>query len=337
MLNENVSMKYAKTSKMYDTSSSHLKATSNASSTPTPPSFQSASASRTPVSSKNRTLVHFNKLIIDERRKLDQVEQEMVKIFKKMGKMTASDYYKAPGNIPIFTNGKEIPAEKKTPSSSKKKTNQSPVPSPKAGNRRASVSMRSVMMQPIQVSTMSLDEEDEDEDGDTFGAGGGFSTPLKSSVSHGKATPEEEEEEMNTFGLSDHEIEKKILFRKSEKDRMLLIAENKRLRDIINSVDMSSIKNGAAQANIPMFSDEKSSQNDQNVEVLNLDDGDLRGLINELNAWDIERDELDGQIDNLNDKKDELKRKLAKQKEKKAKKLMDKEHLQLQRSMMSFH
>jgi hypothetical protein len=329
MLNENISMKFGKTSKMYDTSSTHLKSSAASSSSSAPPSFQTTSESRTPVSSKNRTLVHFNKLIIDERRKLDQVEQEMVKLFKKMGKMSAADYYKPAGGIPIFTNGKEIPADTKAKSagkSEKSKGNSTssssapPAASPKAGGRRASVSLRSAMMQPMQVSTtMSFNEEDEeDEEGDTFGGGGGFNTPMKSPASHKfssiEAEEEDEEEEMNTFGLTDHEIEKKLLFRKSEKDRTVLIGENKRLRDIINSVDMSGMQ----------------SPRSSGFEAVNLDDGDLRGLINELNAWDLERDELDGQIDNLNDKKDEMKRKLLKQKEKK---MADKDHMKMSMSL----
>jgi uncharacterized coiled-coil protein SlyX len=339
MLNENVSMKFHKTSKMYDTSSTHLKA-SAAPTTPTP-SFQTST--RTPVSSKNRTLVHFNKLIIDERRKLDQVEQEMVKLFKKMGKMSASDYYKTKSGIPIFTNGKEIPVDKKANNKSSINSggnNSAPSPSAKAGGRRASVSLRSVMMQPLQVSTISLEEGDEeDEDGDTFGGSmgsgggslrGGLFSPMKSPGpglgSNTSAVEDDEEEEMNTFGLSDHEIEKKMLFRKSEKDRTLLIAENKRLRDIINSVDMHlpDVMTSAKQL--------RGSSGNENLDpaaVSNLDDGDLRGLINELNAWDIERDELDGQIDNLNDKKDALKRKIQKQKEKKMKKIADKELMKI--------
>ena len=51
----------------------------------------------------------------------------------------------------------------------------------------------------------------------------------------------EEEDEMNTFGLSDHEIAKKLLFRMSEKDRTSLILENRRLREqITDQVDHSS-------------------------------------------------------------------------------------------------
>jgi len=346
MLNENVSMKFMKTSKMYDTSSTHLKATSAAASAPTTPSFQTGN--RTPVSSKNRTLVHFNKLIIDERRKLDQVEQEMVKLFKKMGKMSAADYYKTKSDIPIFTNGKEIPPEKKpnTPGKSKNASSagggSAPSPSGKSGNRRASVSLRSVMMQSTPMAPMSLDEGDEDdEEGDTFGSfsggggTGGMFSPMKSpgqGLSSNKGE-EEEEEEMNTFGLSDHEIEKKLLFRNSEKDRNLLILENKRLRDIINSADL-------------YFSDaDLKTKSGDDVDwtesiapagaVTNLDDGDLRGLISELNSWDIERDELDGQIDDLNDKKDEMKRKIQKQKERKQKKIADKEHLKLSMLSMS--
>ena len=194
-------------------------------------------------------------------------------------------------------------------------------------------------MQPMQVADITLDEDDEDEDGDTFG-GGGYQTPQKAAGMRGGAGGtsnveiEEEGEEMNTFGLSDHEIEKKILFRKSEKDRTVLIAENKRLREIINSVDISVADGGLSSKE--SVSSSTQLPNQENIqEAANVDDGDLRGLINELNAWDIERDELDGQIDNLNDKKDELKRKIVKQKEKKMKKVADKEHLKL--SMMSLH
>lgn len=346
MLNENVSMKFMKTSKMYDTSSSHLKASAAATTSSPTPSFLTT-GNRTPVSSNNRTLVHFNKLIIDERRKLDQVEQEMVKLFKKMGKMSATDYYQTKSDIPIFTNGKEIPPEKKpnTPGKSKKNTSggggSAPSPNGKSGNRRASVSLRSVMMQAAPIPPMSLDEGDEDdEEGDTFGSFsggggvGGMFSPMKSpGQGFSSNKEEEEEEEMNTFGLSDHEIEKKLLFRSSEKDRNLLILENKRLRDIINSADLQ-------------FSDaDLNNENKGNVNmtdtiapvgaVSNLDDGDLRGLISELNSWDIERDELDGQIDDLNDKKDEMKRKILKQKERKQKKIADKEHLKLSMLTMS--
>ena len=326
MLNENISMRFSKTTKMYNTSSDHLK--SSAAGASGSNNFQSPSGSKT-ISSKNRTLVHFNKLIIDERRKLDQIEQEIAKLFKKMGKMSAADYYKPTGDIPIFTNGKTIPTDSKA-GKSKSATSSTPPAVSKTGNRRASVSLRSALMQQPVISLNEDDEEDEERD--SFGTPGPMTSTVMSPQS--KFESPDEEEELNTFGLSDHEIEKKMLFRKSEKDRKFLVAENKRLRDIINSVDIT-VNDTTSREPLAKSNGIESLNGEHIKDVSNADDGDLRSLINELNAWDIERDELDGQIDNLNDKKEELKRKLQKQKEKKEKKLEEIEQAKLFYSLNS--
>lgn len=297
MLNESTAAKFHKASKMYDTSSSHLKATAASStSTPNKNSFTSPTKN---AASQNRTLVHFNKLIIDERRKLDIIEQEIAKIFKKMGKMTAADYYKPKGDIPIFTNGKEIP----TPTKGGKTSAPPPVKN-NPSNRRASVSLRSALM---SAPAMSLAEEDEEEGGDGF-------SPPKPPVQPEDDDDEEQELELDLFGLSEHQAQKKVLFHQSEKDRKALIAENRRLRDIINSADMVCEQ------------DLEPGQLGDSPEVENKD---LRALIHELNSWDMERDELDGQIDNLNDRKSELRRRLEQQRDRKKAKVLEKESRRL--------
>jgi hypothetical protein len=67
------------------------------------------------------------------------------------------------------------------------------------------------------------------------------------------------------------EDEKTTLFNKSEHDKSLLIEENKRLRDLI----ITSNPSGA--------------------------DTESRTIINELKAWELERDDLEAKIDHLED------------------------------------
>ncbi len=109
------------------------------------------------------------------------------------------------------------------------------------------------------MSKMDLTEGDEDdEDSSSFNSPKGktssssmwtsvsgassssMKTPTKSPVnsySFNINDEDDNDDETNNFGLSDHQIEKKRLFRNSEKDRMKLIAENKKLRDVINSTE----------------------------------------------------------------------------------------------------
>jgi hypothetical protein len=67
------------------------------------------------------------------------------------------------------------------------------------------------------------------------------------------------------------EDDKTIIFNKSEHDKSVLIEENKRLRDMI----ISSSSSGA--------------------------DTESRTIINELKAWELERDDLESKIDHLED------------------------------------
>jgi hypothetical protein len=99
------------------------------------------------------------------------------------------------------------------------------------------------------------------------------------------------------FSSSHHETEKKNLFKQSEHDRIRLIAENRRLRDEIS-------ENGV-QSSLGQFTIGDDSEL--------VGDADLHTIVNDLNAWDCERDELDAQIDRLTDQKESLVEKLQQQ------------------------
>jgi hypothetical protein len=76
-----------------------------------------------------------------------------------------------------------------------------------------------------------------------------------------------------------HEESKQTLFDRAETDKMALVSENKKLRDLINS--------------------------------LSVDDPESRTIVSELKAWEHERDTLEGQILQQEDYVDSLKTRIA--------------------------
>lgn len=236
----------------------------------------------------NRTCLHFNKLIIDERRKLDTLEQKIKAAMKSLGRLEPHEVYED------SEEGRADDSQRQMNSG----MNESKQPfTPPL--RRASVSLRQALSTTPTTSEIkqrrpfqSLAERDEDDE--DSGAGEGFhrgvsssKKPFSSFSSSFRNDPSHDT--VNTIGLAKHEIDRKLLFKKSETDRFQLIEENRRLRDEISHVTSRIYEHTG--------SGDHSSDN-------------LTYVINELNGWDIERDELDAQIDRLTAQKEALIQKL---------------------------
>lgn len=172
----------------------------------------------TPSTSSNRTVVHFNKLIIDERRKLEVLEKKIAAEMKKVGRLEEHEFYEGDGNS--SSAGATSGATTATPvKAAPSKQGAIGANSIKKGPRRASVSLRQALVvetkpvvksfKPFQNSTLTSFCEDDDDN---------------------------EPEEENTFGMSQQEKNRKDLFKKSEADRLQLISENRRLRGEVNEV-----------------------------------------------------------------------------------------------------
>lgn len=95
----------------------------------------------------------------------------------------------------------------------------------------------------------------------------------------------EEDSEETLLAMTEAEREKRLLFKKAEHDRLSLISENEKLRHQLESLSIheSTIANCHT---------------------------DLTSIVNDLNAWELERDDLDGEIDRLLDLRDTLKQNL---------------------------
>lgn len=239
----------------------------------------------TAPNTSNRTAQHFNKLIIDERRKLDALEKKILDAKKSLGRLELHELYEDSEGSKMDDQSRNNDSRQSNGMSESK----SPVTPPP---RRASVSLRQALATPTGIQQrkpfQSVPEVD-DEDGD----GGGYSkTPFSTHSATSSPyltrfdTPDEDE---NTIGLTKHEIDRKLLFKKSESDRLQLIEENRRLRNEITQV---------------------TARIYDRTNVDNLSTDNLTYVINELNGWDVERDELDAQIDRLIAQKEELIQKL---------------------------
>jgi hypothetical protein len=288
LLSETICSKYHQLKQTYEsTSKKSMKGV------PQKPQEQSLSGFKASASSQssNRTCVHFNKLIIDERRKLDALEKKIKDAMKGLGRLEPHEMYEDPDGIRQDENREDSPRngmnESKTP----------PL-------RRASVSLRQALATTTTSSPSTIQQRrpfqlnHDDEERDTFSMGGNpFSPGSKKPFTHGVSfQPDTSFETENTIGLTKHEIDRKLLFKKSEADRLQLIGENRRLRGEISYVTSRLIP----QHEIDDYNDD----NDRGTDNLTY-------VVNELNGWDIERDELDAQIDRLTAQKEELIQKLV--------------------------
>mmetsp|Transcript_2275 Transcript_2275/g.3488 ORF Transcript_2275/g.3488 Transcript_2275/m.3488 type:complete len:497 (+) Transcript_2275:93-1583(+) len=265
LLGEVISGKYQKMKNTYEQSSN------KSISMKTPTKTNSGTTNSNTPGSTNRTAMHFNKLIIDERRKLDALEKKISDAIKKAGKLDPSEYY---GGKPR-DDGSEFKCSQSGPqanSPAKVSTPFSGKSTPKTVSpRRASVSLRQILSEtPTKQQTF---------------------VPFQSTPGSVNTTVSDDSSEENTFGMSQHEIEKMNLFKKSESDRLNLIAENRRLRDEVCKA---------------------GSQQMQRRHMLDGNNPDLHSIVSELNLWDCERDELDAQIDRLTGQKEALLVKLSK-------------------------
>lgn len=238
--------------------------------------------------SSNRTVQHFNKLIIDERRKLDGLEKKILEAKKSLGRLEPHEIFE--DSESSKTDDRSADNHRHSNGINESKPSFTPPP------RRASVSLRQALATPTgiqQRKPFQAVQEDEDEDDDRRGVFGRVSkTPFSPQPTHSSPyltrfdSPEEDE---NTIGLTKHDIDRKLLFKKSEADRLQLIEENRRLRSEITQVTSKIY--------------DRTNEKDISTDNLSY-------VINELNGWDIERDELDAQIDRLMAQKEELIQKL---------------------------
>lgn len=118
----------------------------------------------------------------------------------------------------------------------------------------------------------------------------------------------------NSMKLTKNDIERNQLFQKSELDRLQLIEENRRLRNEIAAVTTAMTPTRTTSSNSPsssalLFSSSELNSLNSSTDVSS--NTNLQYIVNELNSWDIERDELDAHIDRLNGQKEELIHKLS--------------------------
>jgi hypothetical protein len=254
---------------------------------------QSSSGSSVPTA--NRTCLHFNKLIIDERRKLETLEKKIKDAIKSLGQLEPHEVYEDSEGGQTDDNNQ---ADYQRPMNNGMNESKQPFSPPL---RRASVSLRQALAttpttpeiqqrRPFQ----SFPEDDEDDEGSGIGEGKSFHRSVTSSKNPFSSSLRSDAnlENMSTIGLTKHEIDRKLLFKKSESDRLQLIEENRRLRGEISHVT------SRIYDHTPGNPQDHSSDN-------------LTYVINELNGWDIERDELDAQIDRLTAHKEALIQKLT--------------------------
>jgi hypothetical protein len=298
LLSETICSKYQQLKQSYEsTSKKSMKGTPATAATPHRNSQGYPSTTRQNQSSgsaptTNRTCLHFNKLIIDERRKLETLEKKIKDAIKSLGRLEPHEVYEDPEG-----RSDDNHSDSQRQMSSGMNESKQPFTPPL---RRASVSLRQALSTTpttpdIQQRTpfQSFPEGDEDDEGSGIGEGKLFSRtssskkPFSLSASfRNDPTPES----MNTIGLTKHEIDRKLLFKKSESDRLQLIEENRRLRGEITQVTSRIYEH-------PVKGEDHTSDN-------------LTYVISELNCWDVERDELDAQIDRLAAQKEALIQKL---------------------------
>jgi hypothetical protein len=269
LLSETICGKYQKMKAVYE-GSSKKKAAPSTTGKRDPTDFVAHTSS-------NRTVVHFNKLIIDERRKLEVLEKKIAAEMKKVGRLEDHEFYEGAGGAEasrlsagVGSSSTPFTPLKGTPN----KSTGGGSSSIKKGPRRASVSLRqALVVEPKAAAAKSFKP---------------FANSSLMSFCEDEDGEAEAEEEENTFGLSQQEKNRKELFKKSEADRLQLISENRRLRGEVNEV-------GARQME----------------RMLEDKDPDLHSIVSDLNLWDCERDELDGEIDRLMHQKESLLQKLA--------------------------
>lgn len=276
LLSETICGKYEKMKTVYEGNTKK--------SAPTTPGVKKVDPSEhTAFAASNRTAMHFNKLIIDERRKLEALDKKIALERKKIGRLESHEYFEGEegGDMPPPVTTSKMGTPKKQASTPMNTPVKTPTSSVKKGPRRASVSLRQALVvdtkpkkntfKPSFHAITTLTEEDEeDEDGD------------------GDAKVAEEEEEENPLTMTQQERNRRELFKQSEEDRLQLISENRRLRGEVGEV-------GARQL-------------ERMMEDL---DPDLHSIVSDLNMWDCERDELDSEIDRLSHQKESLMQKLA--------------------------
>ena len=273
LLAETICGKYQKMKGVYESSSRKKGAGEEAGQ-----SSKDTSAAHT----TNRTVLHFNKLIIDQRRKLEALDKKIAAEVKKAGRLEPHEMYhrddqplaqvavdSCSARTPLGGTSKGMAAS----STPNKKPFGGAIATPsstiKKGPRRASVSLRQALSVDSPSAAKSIKP---------------FSnmpvTPLREEE---EEADEDDDEVMSTFGMTQQEKDRRELFKKSESDRLQLISENRRLREQVKEV-------GARQL-------------ERMVEDL---DPELHSIVSELNLWDCERDELDAQIDRLTDQRDVL-------------------------------
>jgi hypothetical protein len=259
----------------------------------------SSSSSSSASNATNRTCAHFNKLIIDERRKLETLEKKIKDSIKSLGFLEGHEKY-------------SVETAEDTRGHDRRDGDGTNEAKPATPSRRASVSLRQALASTSAASSSGIQQRkpfqsvaEDDEEGSGMSSKKPFQSQTKPQASSrlgspGRSTPQTsspsltrpylDDEGENTIGLSKQEIERRQLFRKSEADRLQLIEENQRLRNEINQ--------------------ESAKVYNRNPEH-NGGDSNLSYVISELNRWDVERDELDAHIDRLNAQKEELLQKLA--------------------------
>jgi hypothetical protein len=305
LLSETICSKYYQLKQTYEsTSKKSLKGV------PQKPQELSLAGYKASVSSQssNRTSVHFNKLIIDERRKLDVLEKKIKDAMKGLGRLEPHEMYEDPDRQE--ENREDSP---RLSSNGMNETKQPFTPQ----LRRASVSLRQALATTTTASSPTIQQRrpfqaNDDDEREAFGMRRmGTSHPAASVSSNRLFTlgssssfdPDSSFEADNTFGLTKHEIDRKMLFKKSESDRLQLIEENRRLRGEITHVTSRLIPRSDEM--------EDDGHGDGNSYGHDGSTDNLTYVVNELNGWDIERDELDSQIDRLTAQKEELIQKLT--------------------------